>query len=211
MAQRLLNKVCLITGTGGSMGRAAALQFAQQGARIVGCDINTANNAETIKAVHELGGEIISLSPCDITKRQNCKGLVNLAISTYGRIDVLYNNAGMAYFGWMDKITDKQCALPAVAHVAAKGGVIAMTRQLAMEGREHGIRVNSISPGVIETLQTAPLMKDPDWSAIIMDKIMLGRFGTPDDVASAALFLASDESTYITATDIKVDGGLTAW
>ncbi|KAL4948939.1 hypothetical protein BDW69DRAFT_175505 [Aspergillus filifer] len=102
-------------------------------------------------------------------------------------------------------------ALPAVAHVAAKGGVIAMTRQLAMEGREHGIRANSISPGVIETLQTAPLMKDPEWSATMMDKIMLGRFGSPDDVAAAALFLASDESSYITATDIKVDGGLTAW
>ncbi|KAL4788937.1 hypothetical protein BDV19DRAFT_383509 [Aspergillus venezuelensis] len=205
MAQRLSNKVCLITGTGGSMGRAAALKFAQQGACIVGCNINTANNAETVKAVNKLGGEIVSLSPCDITKRQNCEDLVNLAISKYGRIDVLYNNAGMAYFGWMDNITDEQWyktidqelslvylltrvawqhlkeshasvinvgsvngwvalrALPAVAHVAAKGGVVAMTRQLAMEGREHGIRANSISPGVIETLQTAPLMKDSDW------------------------------------------------
>ncbi|CAG8286650.1 unnamed protein product [Penicillium nalgiovense] len=191
MSPRLLNKICLITGTGGSMGRAAALKFAQEGAKIVGCDINTTSDTSTIEAVRELGGEMISTSPCDLTKREDCEQLVNLAIKTYGRIDVLYNNAGMAHMSWLDdykhddwyKTIDQELSLvylltqvvwphlkesgasiinvgsangwiairpvPGIAHTAAKGGVIAMTRQLAMEGRAHGIRANSISPGLI--------------------------------------------------------------
>ncbi|KAJ5778883.1 Short-chain dehydrogenase/reductase SDR [Penicillium paradoxum] len=253
MSGRLLNKVCLITGTGGSMGRAAALKFAQEGAKIVGCDINTANEAATVKAVQDQGGEMISMSPCDLTKRENCEQLVNLAIKTHGRIDALYNNAAMVYMSWMDDIKDEDWyktidqelnlvylltrvawphlkesgasiinvgsasgwislrPVPGLAHTAAKGGVIAMTRQLAMEGRTHGIRANTISPGLIETLQTAPLLEDPEYRAGIMPKIMLGRSGQPEEIAAVASFLASDESSYITAADIRVDGGMTSW
>ena len=100
--------------------------------------------------------------------------------------------------------------LPGVAHVAGKGGVLAMTRQLAMEGREAGIRVNSISPGVIETLQTAPHKKDGNWSEAMLKKIMLGRFGQPEEVVAVARFLASIEASYITGADIRIEGGLTA-
>jgi len=253
MVLRLLNKVCIITGTGGSMGRAAALKFAEEGAIVVGSDINASNDAATVKAVRERGGQMISLSPCDLTKRENNEKLAGMALEKYGRIDAIYNNAGMAYFGWMDEIKDEDwyktidqelslvyllnrvawphikktgasiinvgscngwvalAQLPAVAHVAAKGGILAMTKQLAMEGRNHGIRVNSVSPGVIDTLQTQPLMKNPEWSAGMLSKIMLGRFGKPEEVAAVASFLASDESSYITGTDVKIDGGLTAW
>lgn len=253
MQGRLLNKVCLITGTAGSIGQAAALKFTQEGAKVVGCDVNAPADAVTLDLVRKQGGEMISMAPCDLTKREDCEKLVNLAIKTYGRIDALYNNAGMAYFAWMDDITDDQWhktinqelnivylltkiawphlkdshasiinvgsvngwvglrPLPAVAHVAAKGGIIAMTRQLAMEGRTHGIRANSISPGVIETNATAEFLKSPAWSSVMADKIMINRFGRPEDVASVASFLASDESAYITAADIRVDGGLTAW
>ncbi|CAI7627202.1 unnamed protein product [Penicillium glandicola] len=253
MSPRLLNKICLITGTGGSMGRAAALKFAQEGAKIVGCDINTVTDAATVEAVRELGGEMISMSPCDLTKRENCEQLVNLAIETYGRIDALYNNAAMAYMSWVDdgkdedwyKTIDQELSLvylltrvawphlkgsgasiinvgsvngwtairlvPGIAHTAAKGGVIAMTRQLAMEGRAHGIRANSISPGLIETLQTAPLLADPEWTESLLQQIMIGRIGQPEEVAAVASFLASDESSYITAADIRVDGGMTGW
>ncbi|KAJ6177915.1 Short-chain dehydrogenase/reductase SDR [Penicillium mononematosum] len=235
------------------MGRAAALKFAQEGAKIVGCDINTTTDAATIEAVRELGGEIISISPCDLTKRENCEQLVNLAMKTYGCIDVLYNNAGMAHMSWLDdckhddwyKTIDQELSLvyqltqvawphlkesgasivnvgsangwiaihpvPGIAHTAAKGGVIAMTRQLAMEGRAHGIRANSISPGLIQTLQTAPLLEDPEWTSDVMQKIMMGRIGQPEEIAAVASFLASDESSYITAADIWVDGGMTAW
>ena len=235
------------------MGQAAALKFSREGATIVGCDFNAASEAATVEIVKKQGGEIISMAPCDLTKREDCEQLIKFAIENYGRIDVLYNNAGMAYFAWIDDIKDEQWyktidqelslvylltrvawpylkkshasiinvgsvsgwvglrPLPAVAHVAAKGGVIAMTRQLAMEGRTYGIRANSISPGVIETKQTEEFLQAFEWSSTMMDKIMLSRFGKPEDVAAVASFLASEESSYVTATDIRVDGGLAAW
>ena len=102
--------------------------------------------------------------------------------------------------------------LPALAHSAGKGGVIAMTKQLAMEGGKHGIRVNSISPGLVRTGATAPLIDNADWFAPMKRKLMLnGRVGKPEDVAYCALYLASDESTWVTGADFAIDGGTTAW
>ena len=86
-----------------------------------------------------------------------------------------------------------------------------MTRQLAMEGREHGIRANSISPGVIETNQTREQLKDPEWFGYMLGKTLLGRLGRPEEVANVAVFLASDDSSYITGVDIVVDGGMKVW
>jgi NAD(P)-dependent dehydrogenase (short-subunit alcohol dehydrogenase family) len=101
--------------------------------------------------------------------------------------------------------------LGSLAHTTAKAGIIAMTRQLAMEGREHGIRANSISPGVIETNQTREQLKDPDWAGPMLGKTLLGRLGRPEEIANVALFLASDESSYVTGADIVVDGGMNVW
>jgi NAD(P)-dependent dehydrogenase (short-subunit alcohol dehydrogenase family) len=82
---------------------------------------------------------------------------------------------------------------------------------LAMEGRDHGIRVNSISPGVIETNQTREALKDPAWAGYMLGKTMLGRLGRPEEVASVALFLASDDSSYVTGANLIVDGGMNVW
>jgi NAD(P)-dependent dehydrogenase (short-subunit alcohol dehydrogenase family) len=101
--------------------------------------------------------------------------------------------------------------LPGLAHAAAKGAIVSMTRHMAMEGRTAGIRVNSISPGLIETNQTRPLLDDASWSESMLGKIMLGRAGRPEEIANAALFFASDESSYATGADLVVDGGMTAW
>ncbi len=100
---------------------------------------------------------------------------------------------------------------PALAHCAGKGGVLAMTRQLAMEGGPHGIRANTISPGMIVTGATAPVLERPELLAAVKDKLMVDRLGRPEDIAMCALYLASDEAGYVTGADFRVDGGALAW
>lgn len=253
MTGRLEGKTCIITGTGGSMGRAAALMFAREGAKVVGCDINPQSGQAVLDEVTAAGGRMVSLHPCDLTKPEQCRALVELAMTSFGKIDVLYNNAAMAYFGWIEELSDEDwyktideevhlvflltkaawphlCAsggaiintasgvghqpvrvLPAIAHSTAKGAVLAMTRHLAMEGRLHGIRANSLSPGIIETKQTRRLLEDPEWSRAVIGEVMLNRAGQPEEIASAALFLASDEASYVTGIDLTVDGGMRSW
>lgn len=254
MSGRLKDKVCIITGTGGSMGRHAALQFAAEGAKVVGCDIEPASAEETLRDVKACGGEMVSLQPCDVMRTEDCEALVDLALKTYGGIDVLYNNGCFARFQWLDTMSEADFGytidselnsvfrltrlvwphmvargggsiinvastsakiayrvLPGIAHTAAKGGVLAMTRQMAMEGGPHGIRANTISPGLTATKSTAEQLQDPDFWNPMKDKLMLGRLAQPEEIPPAALFLASDEASFITGADIAVDGGTTAW
>src|ERR1700722_20305883 len=108
MEKRLYNKVCIITGTGGSIGRETALYFAKAGALIVGCDVNEAAGKDTEEIVRRGGGEIVSYLPANLSDSIVCREVVDLAVKTYGRIDVLFNNAAKAYFNWLEDITDEE-------------------------------------------------------------------------------------------------------
>jgi len=253
MPRRLEQKVCVITGTGGSIGRAAALAFSREGASVVGCDIDPKAAEGTVELVRGDGGAMASLHPCDLMSPAECRALAEFAVRTFGRLDVLFNNAAMGHFNWLEDITDEEWdqdrrgevdlvfyltraawphlkssqgvvvnmaslnaslsfkTLPSLAHITAKAGIIGMTRQLAVEGREHGIRANSISPGLVETPQTRQQLKDPEWAASMLGKTLLGRLGQPEEIANVALFLASDESSYVTGIDVIADGGMKAW
>src|SRR5713101_7233762 len=253
MPGRLSGKACVITGTGGSMGRETALVFAREGASVVGCDVAVEAAEATVEMVRGAGGEMVSMHPCRLTETSDCRTLIELTISTYGRVDVLFNLAGVAYFNWLEDVTDEEWdrarrdevdlifyltraawphlkassgvvlnmaslnaslsfkILPSLAHTTNKAGIIGMTRQLAMEGREHGIRANSISPGLIESNATRDQLNDPEWADYMLGKTLLGRLGRPEEVANVALFLASEESSYVTGIDIVVDGGMKVW
>jgi NAD(P)-dependent dehydrogenase (short-subunit alcohol dehydrogenase family) len=253
MSGRLSRKVCVITGTGGSVGRATALAFAREGASVVGCDVTVEPAESTVGMVRGAGGEMVSKHPCHLDDPADCKALVELALGTFGRVDVLFNLAATSYFNWLEDITDEEWdrarrgevdlvfyltraawphlkasggvvvnmaslnaslsfkLLPSLAHTTNKAGIIGMTRQLAMEGREHGIRANSISPGLIESNATRDQLKDREWAGAMLAKSLLGRLGRPEEVANVALFLASEESSYVTGVDIVVDGGMNVW
>lgn len=253
MAGRLEGKVCVITGTGGSMGRATALAFAREGASLVGCDIAVEPAEETVALVEEAGGKMVSLQPCRISDPAECDRLVELALSTFGRIDVLFNQAAKSHFSPIEKFSDEEWAaarqdevdlvfyltraawpalkashgvvlnmaslngslsfklLPALAHTTNKAAIIGMTRHLAMEGAEHGIRVNSISPGMIATNSTRGELEDPAFSQRMVDRTLLGRLGQAEDIAEGAVYLVSDESSYVTGIDLIIDGGMKVW
>src|ERR1700743_1296286 len=108
MSGRLSGKVCVITGTGGSMGRAAAIAFAREGASVVGCDVTVGPAESTGAAVRRAGGEMVSMRPCQLPEPADCRALVELALSTFGRVDVLYNLAAISYFNWFEDITDEE-------------------------------------------------------------------------------------------------------
>ena len=257
MTGRIAGRTALITGTGGGQGREAALRFAAEGARVVGCDVKVEGAAETLEMVLAAGGEMVSQAPVDLTDEQAVRSWIDFAVDAYGDFDILYNNASAIRSGTIDVLTREDFdwtmqnevtlvflaikhALPVfqrkgggaivniasvagiigagmpgnnlgnLAHCVAKAAVLRMTEVLAIELAPHNVRVNSISPGVIQTPALAPFLADEPARNAFIGMGVIPRVGQPDDVVSTALFLVSDEASWITGIDIPVDGGQVA-
>jgi NAD(P)-dependent dehydrogenase (short-subunit alcohol dehydrogenase family) len=247
-------KVALISGSGGGQGRAAALAFAGEGAKIVGCDLVVESSVETTSRVIAAGGEMTSSEPLDLSDPDQAETWVASAVEAYGGIDIVYNNAGKSRRGAIPDLSveDWRWTLGSeldsvffvtkfawphlvrrgggviistasvagmlghddvemVAHIAAKGAVIAMTRQFAAEGAPFGIRAVAISPGPIASPGAEQAFKDtPEAWQAVADRTLLKRWGTTDEVAALAVFLASQKAAYLTGVNYVIDGGMTA-
>jgi meso-butanediol dehydrogenase / (S,S)-butanediol dehydrogenase / diacetyl reductase len=251
---RLGGKVALITGTGSGQGRAAAFKFAQEGALVVGCDINQKTSDQTVDLVEKAGLAMTAMAPVDLGDPDEAREWVEAAAAVHGRIDVVYNNASGPRFApfpemsvevWRAGIrneldlvfyvtkfawpylaerggvvintgsTSASISTPKMgfaAHCAAKGGVVALTRVIADDGSEFGIRAVSISPGPVRSpeLERNFLSKVAGAEQLVLSQLLSKRIGEPEDIAAFAAFLASDEAAYINGVDLVIDGGMTA-
>ena len=246
---RLQDKVALITGAGSGIGRQAALLFAREGAAIVAVDVNEKAAEETAKLVAK--GIAVR---ADVSKAGDCEAMVAAAEKAFGRLNVLFNNAGIMHARDDDAVSTDEAvwdltlevnakgvflgckygipalqragggsvintasfvarlgaATPQIAYTASKGAVLAMTRELAVIHARQNIRVNALSPGPLRTELLMKVLDTEQKRRRRLVHVPMGRFGEPEEIARAALFLASDESSYMTGTEFLVDGGLTA-
>lgn len=250
---RLQNKVALITGAGSGIGRATALLFAQEGAQIVVVDVNDAAGAETVELVRSAGGEAAYVH-ADISHPAEAEAMIRFAEETYGKLNVLFNNAGISHAADDDAINTELdvwdltfeinvkgvflgckygipalrragggsiintasfvallgAATPQLAYTASKGAVLSMTRELAVIHAREGIRVNALCPGPLNTELLMKYLNTPEKKQRRLVHIPMGRFGEAKEIAYGALYLASDESSFVTGTEFLVDGGITA-
>ncbi len=253
MAGRLQSKVALITGAGMGMGREAALLFAEEGARVVVCDIDRVAAEETVSLVKRAGGDAAAAIG-DVAVEDDVRRMTEEGVRRFGALHILYNNAGVLWKDrdrsvletdgvqwdrvmainlksvfWVTKygvphvraagggsiiLVGSVSALAGFtraqdAYTAAKGGLIALNKSLAIQFARNNIRCNIIHPGIVETPLQAPYLTD-ELRAEFKTGIPLGRIGRPREIAYAALFLASEESSFMTGAEMIVDGGFMA-
>ena len=250
---RLKDKVALITGAGGGIGRETALLFAAQGASIVAVDYNVGPNEEVVALINASGGNAIAVK-ADVSKAADCAAMVQAAEDTYGKLNVMFNNAGISHADDDDAIATSEevwdltfainvkgvflgckygvpalrragggsiintasfvallgAATPQLAYTASKGAVLSMSRELSAIHAREGIRVNALCPGPLYTELLMKYLNTEEKRQRRLVHIPMGRFGQAKEIAYAALYLASDESSFVTGTEFLVDGGITA-
>ncbi len=253
MAGRLEGKVALITGAGSGIGREAALLFSSEGAAIVVVDRDDKAGEDTTAALDRAAGRAIFVG-ADVSRSQDCAAMVAAAEKSFGRLDILFNNAGIMDSRDDDAVSTDDAvwdltmninakgvflgckhgipalrragggsiintasfvailgaATPQIAYTASKGAVLALTRELAIVHARENIRVNALCPGPLHTEMLMKFLDTDDKKQRRLVHIPMGRFGRAREIAQAALFLASDESSFVTGTDFVVDGGITA-
>lgn len=243
---RLIDKVAIITGGGSGIGRATALRFAEEGAKVIVWDINLDEAEKTVEEIKSAGGTGKAYK-VDVTDRKQIENTVNSILEEFHKIDILINNAGITMDATLMKMTEEQwdrvidinlkgtfnCGQIIAKHMAQRGsgvilnaasvvglygnfgqtnyaaskwGVIGMTKTWAKELGKKNIRVNAVAPGFIST----PMVEKMPENVLNMmkEKALLRRLGTPEEVANAYLFLASDEASFITGAVLSVDGGV---
>ena len=250
---RLTGRVALITGASGGIGRATALLFAQEGARIVATDVNNEEGQKTVDLVRQISPDILYVH-ADVSQSADCKHMVSVAEEKFGGLHILFNNAGImhpddgnamqpsekiwdltmavnlkgVYLGCKFGIPAIQrsgggsvintasfvaimgAATPQIAYTASKGGVLAMTRELAIVHARQNIRCNALCPGPLHTKLLMDFLDTDEKKHRRLIHIPMGRFGLAEEMAKAALFLASEEASYVNGTDFIVDGGITS-
>lgn len=246
----LTGKVALVTGASSGIGRAAAMALANQGAKVA-VAARRVDKLQALAAEIKNHGKEALVLEMDVTKKDQIVAGVAKIVETFGRLDILLNNAGVAEFAPFDTMTEGQwdktldtnlkgyflvaqasaremtkhkwgriinissiasagvgVGFPQIAqYCASKGGVIGLTEALADELAPVGILVNTIGPGVIETEMTEAMLKDPKQAEALLSRAPLKRAGKPEEVAAAVVFLASEESSYVTGATLYVDGG----
>jgi meso-butanediol dehydrogenase/(S,S)-butanediol dehydrogenase/diacetyl reductase len=249
---RLSGKVALITGAGAGIGRASSLLFAREGARVLAVDLDAATGEETARLVCDAGGEA-AFHRADVSQPGEAQAMVLAAVERYGRLDILFNNAGIVPSGTVEDTDAEEweraiavnlrsvflgCkyAVPVMrrqgggvivntasvaglvgvknraAYSASKMGVIGLTRSVAIDFIQDGIRANAICPGTVDTPSLRHRIAaagDPEAArAAFIARQPMGRLGTAEEIAALALYLASDESAYMTGSELIIDGGL---
>lgn len=246
---RLQNKTAIITGAGSGIGRATALVFAKEGAKVVVADWSQDSGQETAEMVKETGGEAVFVK-ADVSKAQDIEQMARVCLENFGKVDILVNNAGIVKMGPLHQTSQEdweavlnvnlksvflackaiipemlkqgQGKIVNVASIAglvgfenigpycaSKGGIIALTKEMALEYAKNKINVNCIAPGVIKTAMTKDMLSDPKTRESFEIATPYPRLGEPEDIAFAALYLSSEESDFITGEILVVDGGWT--